>query len=98
MVLHGKYLKDNQLGELLFRCHQSNHYGTITGSQDNGTSIKNQNNWIEFYGADGMEGIIHPLNDDWMIGSLQFGGKRRTKDGGYSQDGVNPQILVGLGY
>ena len=28
----------------------------------------NENNWIEFYGADGMEGIIHPLNDDWMIG------------------------------
>ena len=26
---------------------QSNHYRTITGSQDNGTSIKNENNWIE---------------------------------------------------
>ncbi len=35
-----------------------------------------------------MEGIIHPVNDDWMIGSFQFGGKRRTKDGGFSQDGV----------
>tara|TARA_Y100000589_G_scaffold259246_1_gene248772 strand:- start:308 stop:2404 length:2097 start_codon:yes stop_codon:yes gene_type:complete len=74
---------------------QSNHYRTITGSQDNGTSIKNENNWIEFYGADGMEGIIHPLNDDWMIGSLQFGGKRRTKDGGYNQDGVNPDNFNG---
>ena len=67
---------------------QSNHYRTISGSQDNGTSIKTENSWIEFYGADGMEGIIHPLNDDWMIGSFQFGGKRRTKDGGISQDGV----------
>ena len=74
---------------------QSNHYTTITGSQDNGTSIKNENNWIEFYGADGMEGIIHPLNDDWMIGSLQFGGKRRTKDGGYNQDGINPEDFNG---
>ena len=74
---------------------QSNHFRSITGSQDNGTSIKNENNWIEFYGADGMEGIIHPLNDDWMIGSLQFGGKRRTKDGGYSQDGVNPDDFNG---
>ena len=74
---------------------QSNHFRTITGSQDNGTSIKNENNWIEFYGADGMEGIIHPLNDDWMIGSLQFGGKRRTKDGGYNQDGVNPDDFSG---
>jgi photosystem II stability/assembly factor-like uncharacterized protein len=74
---------------------QSNHFRSIAGSQDNGTSIKNENSWIEFYGADGMEGIIHPLNDDWMIGSLQFGGKRRTKDGGYNQDGVNPDDFSG---
>ena len=41
-------------------------------------------------GADGMEGGIHPLNDDWMIGSLQYGGRRRTKDGGITQSGVTP--------
>jgi photosystem II stability/assembly factor-like uncharacterized protein len=69
---------------------QSNHYRSISGSQDNGTSIKTENGWIEFYGADGMEGIIHPLNDDWMIGSLQSGGRRRTKDAGQSQSGVSP--------
>ncbi|MGB0882046.1 MAG: VPS10 domain-containing protein [Vicingaceae bacterium] len=76
---------------------QSNHYRSISGSQDNGTSIKHQNTWIEFYGADGMEGLIHPLNDDWMIGSLQFGGRRRTKDGGISQDGVSPSGQSGSG-
>jgi len=69
---------------------QSNHYRSISGSQDNGTRIKHQNDWIEFYGADGMEGIIHPLNDDWMIGSLQFGSRRRTTDGGQTQSGANP--------
>ena len=69
---------------------QSNHYRTISGSQDNGTSIKTENSWVEFYGADGMEGFIHPLNDDWMIGSLQNGGRRRTKNGGTSQQGVTP--------
>jgi hypothetical protein len=69
---------------------QSNHERTITGSQDNGTSIKTETSWVEFYGADGMEGIIHPLNDDWMIGSVQYGGRRRTKDGGQSQDGATP--------
>ena len=74
---------------------QSNHERTISGSQDNGTSIKTENSWVEFYGADGMEGIIHPLNDDWMIGSFQFGGKRRTKDGGITQDGINPSGLDG---
>jgi len=74
---------------------QSNHERTISGSQDNGTSIKTENSWVEFYGADGMEGIIHPLNDNWMIGSFQFGGKRRTKDGGITQDGINPNGLDG---
>ena len=74
---------------------QSNNSRSIVGSQDNGTSIKGDTNWIEFYGADGMEGIVHPLNDDWMIGSVQFGGKIRTKDGGYSQDGVNPDDFSG---
>ena len=68
---------------------------TISGSQDNGTSIKTENSWIEFYGADGMEGIIHPLNDDGMIGSFQFGGKRRTKDGGLTQGGINPSGFDG---
>jgi GEVED domain-containing protein/type IX secretion system substrate protein/sortilin (neurotensin receptor 3) len=69
---------------------QSNHERTICGSQDNGTSIRTENSWVEFYGADGMEGIIHPLNDDWMIGSLQSGGRRRTEDGGVSQSGATP--------
>ena len=69
---------------------QSNHFRSIVGSQDNGTSIKHETTWLEFYGADGMEGIIHPLNDDWMIGSIQYGARRRTKDGGITQDGVTP--------
>ncbi|MFT5861941.1 MAG: photosystem II stability/assembly factor-like uncharacterized protein [Flavobacteriales bacterium] len=69
---------------------QSNNGIAISGSQDNGTSIYKNTGWIEFYGADGMEGLVHPLNDDWMIGSVQFGSRRRTKDGGFSQGGVTP--------
>ena len=76
---------------------QSNHFRSISGSQDNGTSIKHQNTWIEFYGADGMEGLIHPLNDDWMIGSLQYGGRRQTKDGGITQGGISPSGQSGSG-
>jgi len=76
---------------------QSNHYKTISGSQDNGTSIKIQDGWIEFYGADGMEGLIHPLNDNWLIGSVQYGSRRRTLDGGLSQSGVNASGQNGSG-
>ncbi len=69
---------------------QSNSFRSITGSQDNGTSIKHRSTWIEFNGGDGMEGIIHPLNDDWMIGSYQYGSRFRTKNGGLSSSGVTP--------
>ncbi|UTW61638.1 T9SS type A sorting domain-containing protein [bacterium SCSIO 12741] len=57
----------------------------ICGSQDNGTSILKPGGWIEWNGGDGMEGIIHPLNDNWMVGSWQYGNRQRTKDGGQSR-------------
>ncbi len=63
---------------------QSNNNVAISGSQDNGTSIKNPTGWVEAYGADGMEGIISPLNPEYMIGSYQFGGRIRTLDAGTS--------------
>jgi len=63
---------------------QSNNNVAICGSQDNGTTIKNPTEWIEAYGADGMEGIISPLNPSYMIGSYQFGGRIRTLDAGTS--------------
>ncbi len=69
---------------------QSNHYKSISGSQDNGTSIKIENGWIEAYGADGMECLIHPLNENWMIGSTQYGGRIRTLDNGTSINGIAP--------
>lgn len=73
---------------------QSNYDRSICGSQDNGTSIKVQGTWVEFYGADGMDNVIHPLNDDWMIGSTQNGGRRRTQDGGLSGQNVAPTAAV----
>jgi photosystem II stability/assembly factor-like uncharacterized protein len=74
---------------------QSNHYRAICGSQDNGTSVQTENGWVEMYGADGMEGIIHPLNDDWMIGSVQYGTRRKTIDGGQSSTDVTPADQTG---
>lgn len=69
---------------------QSNHDRTICGSQDNGTSINTEAGWVEAYGADGMEGLIHPLNDDYMIGSYQYGGRIITKNGGQSVNTTTP--------
>ena len=76
---------------------QSNYYRAMSGSQDNGTSIRHKDHWIEFYGADGMEAIIHPLNDDFMVGSVQYGIRRKTEDGGLTQYGVTPSGQGGSG-
>jgi hypothetical protein len=69
---------------------QSNQERTICGSQDNGTSIHGDTGWIEFTGGDGMEGLIHPLNDDWMVSSYQYGSHLVTKDGGITSNGATP--------
>lgn len=65
---------------------QSDNDISLCGSQDNGTSLLNGNGWLEYYGADGMEGIVHPLNPELMIGSFQYGGRIQSDDGGLSID------------
>lgn len=74
---------------------QSNNSVVICGSQDNGTSIKLENNWVEAYGADGMEGLVFPLNAKYMIGSFQFGGRIRTEDAGQSNTIVSSNSADG---
>ncbi|MCD4681389.1 MAG: T9SS type A sorting domain-containing protein [Bacteroidales bacterium] len=68
---------------------QSNWSVQMAGSQDNGTSILDETGWIEWNGGDGMEAIIQTLNDDWMVGSWQYGTRQRTKDGGQSRHGIS---------
>lgn len=73
---------------------QSNNNVAICGSQDNGISIKNPSEWVEAFGADGMEGLVLPLNPNYMIGSYQFGGRVRTLNAGITNtlvtsNGVN---------
>lgn len=64
---------------------QSNIGLNIAGSQDNGTSILKSDGWVEWNGGDGMEGIVQPLNTDWMIGSWQYGSRNYTRDGGQTR-------------
>ena len=60
----------------------------MCGSQDNGTSILDSSGWFEWNGGDGMEAVIHPLNEKWMIGSWQYGNRNLTTDGGLSRTNV----------
>ena len=61
---------------------QSDNSVAICGAQDAGTSVKNPDGWVEIFGGDGMEGVILPLNPEYMIGSYQFGGRIRTLNAG----------------
>ncbi|TCK68845.1 putative secreted protein (Por secretion system target) [Winogradskyella wandonensis] len=74
---------------------QSHNAVTISGSQDNGTTVKNETEWLEIYGADGMEGVILPLNPDYMVGSIQFGGRIRSDNGGQSVASISSNSVDG---
>ncbi|MDT8347964.1 MAG: glycosyl hydrolase, partial [Flavobacteriaceae bacterium] len=46
----------------------------VGGLQDNGGHAYSQNQWKNYYGADGMDTAIDPNNPNNMYGFIQFGG------------------------
>ena len=62
----------------------------ITGSQDNGTFLRNNNNWNAVIGGDGMECIIDHSNANTMYGALYYGDIRKSTNGGNSFFSVGP--------
>jgi hypothetical protein len=46
----------------------------VGGLQDNGGHAYSNNLWKNYYGADGMDTAIDPLNSDKFYGFIQFGG------------------------
>ena len=46
----------------------------MTGHQDNGGHAFNANQWKNYYGADGMDVAISPLNQNLSYGFIQYGG------------------------
>ncbi len=59
------------------------------GAQDNGSSLFNNGTWIDWLGADGMEGIIHPTNTNLVWGTSQNGTVYRSTNGGQSYTTLN---------
>ena len=64
----------------------------IGGTQDNGTFLLKNGDWYNVLGADGMECLIYPNNQNRMIGSIYFGNFSRSLDGGESWDGFSDGI------
>lgn len=46
----------------------------IGGLQDNGGHALNNNQWKNYYGADGMDTAVDPTNSNLFYGFIQFGG------------------------
>jgi len=60
------------------------------GSQDNGSTYYDEatDNWIDWIGADGMEGFVDKDVNSTLYGMIQFGGMYRTDNGGASLIGL----------
>lgn len=62
----------------------------IGGTQDNGTNLVSNNAALHVNGGDGMEALISPTDSLTMYASFQYGGFRRSDDGGYNFTGIFP--------
>ncbi len=61
---------------------QSSPFDVISGSQDNGTSRFDGQNWRKANSGDGMECAIDPTNDNYVYVSQPYGNLRRSSNGG----------------
>lgn len=62
----------------------------VGGTQDNGTNIIENNAAHHIRGADGMEALISPHDSLVIYSSSQYGGFRRSDDGGISSSQIFP--------
>jgi hypothetical protein len=63
-----------QIGQFYRIAVGSNSANIAGGLQDNGGYVRSNNQWFNYYGADGMEAGILPGNDNTRYGFTQFGG------------------------
>ncbi len=69
---------------------QTNANVITGGAQDNGTVARQSGgNWVDWLGADGMEGLVSPTNHLNLWGTSQFGNLYRSVNGGNSYTGLN---------
>ena len=59
----------------------NNNY-LIAGSQDNSTFYNNASSWSNLIGGDGMECTLHPTDQEFILGSWQYGGLALSTSGG----------------
>lgn len=77
---------------------QSSPFDVLSGSQDNGTSRFDGQNWRKAISGDGMECAIDPIDDDNIYVSQPRGNLRRSTNGGSSFTSmINSDIISEYG-
>ena len=69
---------------------ESNSGKLIAGAQDNGTEMLTNGVWDAVRGSDGMECAIDPYDEDLLYSSSQYGGLRKSFNGGNNWDNIKP--------
>lgn len=69
---------------------KSDPYTLVVGAQDNGTERLSAGFWDAIRGADGMECIIDPYNDDIIYSTSQYGGLKVSYNGGVDWNNIKP--------
>ncbi|MBM2813658.1 MAG: glycosyl hydrolase repeat-containing protein [Ignavibacteria bacterium] len=54
----------------------------MAGAQDNSFFFHNQERWVQTFGGDGMECLVHPTNPDTIYGAVYYGFLNKSTDGG----------------
>ncbi|MBC8510930.1 MAG: T9SS type A sorting domain-containing protein [Cryomorphaceae bacterium] len=74
---------------------QSNPNRLVAGAQDNGTEMLTNSTWDAIMGGDGMECKIDHNDDDIIYAEYQYGGLRKSYNGGNSWDNIKPVSYEG---
>ena len=69
---------------------KSNPFRVVAGAQDNGTEMLTGSTWDAIMGGDGMECAIDHYDEDIIYAEYQYGGLRKSYDGGNSWNNIKP--------
>ena len=84
-----KFISNGMQITSFYRLGLREQYGdVIAGAQDNSTFYKQNNNWVNIIGGDGMECALHPTDRFTLYGSYQYGNFVQSFDAGQSYQGL----------
>jgi len=74
---------------------KSNPNRVVAGAQDNGTEMLTNSTWDAIRGSDGMECAIDHYDDNIIYSESQYGGLKKSYNGGNSWDNIKPVSYEG---